>query len=435
VTIHDYMGDGLPYVVVAPAKDVAEPYTSGEWVYRPFYIVSSDGANSFSHGLPGADWWLNYHFGGTATPQLGPTPAPGDDFGPAPYDPWLSGQYGSGYESQGYERFLVDVYGDNLVEGTETITLTADSGDTYRVSPWDTATVKLFDATPPEDSTVSIEAVDPTAMEGSQASGAYRISRTGDLSNSLAVNLSFSGTAINGIDTSYLNPTVVIPAGSDHIVVPVTAISDGVPEWTENLVVHVEDGLYVHEEESAEITIEDAERSQAWIRDLTFSGAGYRSVVRDNIEDLPVPKRYSPPHWLDQDGNGRVDDKGDQMVPALYVWDNYVTVSIAIAFRDPNAYAGRNVMVEGDGPNGLTFQAQAVVNGNRLTANGIRSNNKLPNKVDYYDGFEIKWKISADGGNTWLPAGVSKVRLYVTFAAPQLTACLRNRRGARQQER
>lgn len=78
---------------------------------------------------------------------------------------------------------------------------------------------------------VSITATGDTAGEGC-LNGSILITRGGDLTSSLVVNLSFSGTATNGADYTLTN-SVTFGTGQSTISLNVPAIADGISEGTE----------------------------------------------------------------------------------------------------------------------------------------------------------------------------------------------------------
>jgi kumamolisin len=74
--------------------------------------------------------------------------------------------------------------------------------------------------------TVSIAATQPSAMVFGPTPGQFTVTRTGDTSNSLAVNYSIAGSAVAGTDYIPLSGTVTIPAGQTSAGVAVIPISD-----------------------------------------------------------------------------------------------------------------------------------------------------------------------------------------------------------------
>jgi hypothetical protein len=89
---------------------------------------------------------------------------------------------------------------------------------------------------------VTVSASDATAKEGSGDTGRFLINRTGATTNSLAVTVSFSGTAANGSDYTTLATTQTIPAGAGSLQVVVTPLNDTLAEGDETVVMAIEPG-------------------------------------------------------------------------------------------------------------------------------------------------------------------------------------------------
>lgn len=131
---------------------------------------------------------------------------------------------------------------DSIGELPESVVLTLSSSQNYQLSS--NAQLQQSILTIDDDETlVTIQALDSTASESSSADiGLFRISRTGDLSQSLTVSLSRGGTAkfrkdyqllVNGSATKA--KTVVIPAGSPFVDVTVIANDDSLSESLETV--------------------------------------------------------------------------------------------------------------------------------------------------------------------------------------------------------
>ena len=83
---------------------------------------------------------------------------------------------------------------------------------------------------------VGIVAVDSTASEPGDDTGAIKIYRIGDLTQPLTVNYTISGTAINGVDYRQIPQSVTIPAGKDSVIIEIVPIDDQIVEPTETVV-------------------------------------------------------------------------------------------------------------------------------------------------------------------------------------------------------
>ncbi len=90
--------------------------------------------------------------------------------------------------------------------------------------------------------TISIVASDASAGEAAGESGAFTLNRTGSLAGDVLVNLTLGGSAVAGTDYQTIAGPIVIPAGSNAVVVPVLPLNDSGPEGTESVVATVVGG-------------------------------------------------------------------------------------------------------------------------------------------------------------------------------------------------
>lgn len=87
---------------------------------------------------------------------------------------------------------------------------------------------------------VSIAATDAAASEANVSNtGLFTVTRTGNLTDSLTVQLGTSGTATNGVDYSTIGTTVVIPALASTATVGLTAIADSLAEGDETAILSI----------------------------------------------------------------------------------------------------------------------------------------------------------------------------------------------------
>lgn len=94
-------------------------------------------------------------------------------------------------------------------------------------------------------SVVSVtSSVDPTATEstGPVDSATFTVSRTGDVSNTISVFFTLSGTGVNGTDYQTITQPVSIPAFQTSAVVTVTPIDDTLVEGTETVILTLNAG-------------------------------------------------------------------------------------------------------------------------------------------------------------------------------------------------
>ena len=90
----------------------------------------------------------------------------------------------------------------------------------------DAGAVHVYDLDAVVVPTVTIEATDANAAEENADPGSFTVSRTGDMSSSLDVFYSVSGSATPDVDYTALPTTVTIPAGSSSAPIQVTPIDD-----------------------------------------------------------------------------------------------------------------------------------------------------------------------------------------------------------------
>src|SRR5262249_22899117 len=112
---------------------------------------------------------------------------------------------------------------------------------------------------------VSILATGPIADEFGPVDGEFRISRTGTTTAALTVQFTVDGTATEGDDYATLPRSVVIPAGSSSVSLPVTVLDDNLVEWFETVAVTLSPGPDYQVDlghETAVVLIDDDEHPQ-----------------------------------------------------------------------------------------------------------------------------------------------------------------------------
>jgi hypothetical protein len=126
---------------------------------------------------------------------------------------------------------------DALTEGAETVNLALSANAAYTVGSPRSATVNIFDNSPPPAlPMVTIAANSPDASEAGPTNGQFTVTRTGATTSALTVNYAISGTATNGTDYSTLSGRVTIAAGSATATVTVTPLVDALTEGTETVI-------------------------------------------------------------------------------------------------------------------------------------------------------------------------------------------------------
>ena len=115
-------------------------------------------------------------------------------------------------------------------------------------------------AAPPE---ISVAASDASAAETTAGTtpnpGRFTLSRTGDLSDSLTVNIGMAGTATNGADYNTVASSVIFPIGAASVDVALSIIDDQLVEGTETAILNIlsGNGYRVSNAASATVSIQD----------------------------------------------------------------------------------------------------------------------------------------------------------------------------------
>jgi hypothetical protein len=127
---------------------------------------------------------------------------------------------------------------DGLDENEETVNLTLKTNNKYNLATEQSATVNLLDREPIQ-TIITIEASDVTSAEtlAGEAidSAQFTLTRTGNTVDSLTVNYSIAGTAVNGQDYDNLTGNVTFAAGSSTAVIDINIIDDLVYEGNETI--------------------------------------------------------------------------------------------------------------------------------------------------------------------------------------------------------
>jgi len=100
-----------------------------------------------------------------------------------------------------------------------------------------TITIADNDQPPPGEPVLTLSEFVPDASETGPVKGVIRFHRTGDTSQPIQVNWTFSGTAANGSDFEELPTTSPFPAGLAEADLTITPIDDSVVEGDETVIV------------------------------------------------------------------------------------------------------------------------------------------------------------------------------------------------------
>ena len=150
------------------------------------------------------------------------------------------------------------------------------------------------------------------------------------------------------------------------------------------------------------------------LKAVSYSGPKYRAVRRDD-----GTANYGAPHWEDRSTppDGDALDQGDRKFPVSYTRSTEVKVSARWEVNPPANF--QNCLIRGKGRDGMNVpQTPATLKGNVLSIPAVTLTRPLPATIRFYNEFTIRWEASLNGGKTWVPAGNSGNRMYVTLADP-----------------
>ena len=195
--------------------------------------------------------------------------------------------YGDGAGAQGLtlgagNTFQLDNNYPNPGTYTVTVTVTDDDGD----SGTDTVTVTV--TTLP---VVTITASDPDAAEAGLDPGEFTLTRTGDTTDALSVNLTFAGSTLNGVDYQTITSPVDIPAGQSSVTIAVVPIDDTEVEGLQEVdaIVAAGTGYVAGTPSTATVTIADDDVPELTITasDADAAEAGVRrALLVHGVDDI-----------------------------------------------------------------------------------------------------------------------------------------------------
>lgn len=129
---------------------------------------------------------------------------------------------------------------DGIIEGTEILHIELLADAAYWLGkPF--AEVFILDEEAPDLNLVSVQTLTASALESDGTVTAFRISRTGDLTLPLVVDVVFEGSAVPGIDYETIPGEIMIPAGEATVDVAVNLIDNEVPEPSRTLTLRLVD--------------------------------------------------------------------------------------------------------------------------------------------------------------------------------------------------
>ena len=128
---------------------------------------------------------------------------------------------------------------DSTVEANETVIVTLSANAAYVIGSPNAATVTIMDD---DTNIVNIVATTPNASETGPTAGKFTVTRTGNYTGAITVNLTIGGTATNTTDYATLASTVTIPANQTSAVLTITPVNDSLIEGAEQVVVSISTG-------------------------------------------------------------------------------------------------------------------------------------------------------------------------------------------------
>jgi hypothetical protein len=224
---------------------------------------------------------------------------------------------------------------DALVEGDETVTVALTTNTGYTLGSPASATVTIADNDQP---TVAISALSDAAEGVTPVPGHFNLTRTGSMAAPLAVKITMSGTASDGVDytRSFAGTTATIPTGSGSLDLVITPLNDALVEGDESVIATLGAGTYVVPSDggSATLTIADDEKPTLSINATTAvaSEAGLKSgvltVTRSAVTSSPLTVTYAV-HGSATPGLDYVALPGSVTIPS-----NAASATIAVTPRD-----------------------------------------------------------------------------------------------------
>jgi len=157
----------------------------------------------------------------------------------------------------------IPITDDSTLESTENLTITLTVPVGLKLGSASTHALTITDNDSPA---VSIVANDASASESGDA-GQFTLTRTGDTTNALSVNLTRTGLATSGTDYTAIATTQTILAGQSSLLVNVSPLQDTTNEGSETVILTVTSGsgYIVGTPNAATVTIADDDRSTVTI--------------------------------------------------------------------------------------------------------------------------------------------------------------------------
>lgn len=213
----------------------------------------------------------------------------------------------------------------------------------------------------PELPQVTVTASDASASEGAGNAGAFTVTRSGDRSKPLVVNLAVGGTATAGSDYRALGTTVTFPAGSGTYILAVPPIDDSLVERTETvtLAVAAGEGYTVGSTTAATVSIADNDATPGTT--LQWTTVAPTSVGRsEGMGAVVNDKLYLFGGYVDR--TFKPTSRGDVYDPATNTWRQIASLPFGVSHMG-NTVIGDSIYFAGGYPatsTGQTFSTSAV---------------------------------------------------------------------------
>ena len=197
----------------------------------------------------------------------------------------------------------------------------------YTVSSWNVDDIKIYGDTLP---VITVAATDADAAEtllGTTPNpGQYTLTRTGDVTGSLTVNVALTGTATNGTDYTTIPNTVTFAAGSSTALVNLNVTDDTLVEAAETAILTVTSGTGYTVGTSASATVNIADNDLPIIIDL--------SANQTVIEGITSPQNVTYTVTLSGDSTETVTVQYATVNNTAIAGSDYTTTSGTLTF-DP----------------------------------------------------------------------------------------------------
>jgi gliding motility-associated-like protein len=230
----------------------------------------------------------------------------------------------------------VDVIDDNIVEtGGETVIVTLTSTDSaITVGAEDNATVIIADN---DVSQVAVGIIASTQASEPGNDGLFTFTLSNVSSTDTEISFTIAGTAIEGVDYDTIGTSVIIPANTMSITIPVVVIDDSIFELTETVIINIigtDTAVTISTNNTATVTIGDDDASEVSIVATTQasepSTIGLFTLSVNNAVSIDTEVSYSI--------SGTATNGGDYstLTGTVTIPANTLSIAIPIEVIDDN---------------------------------------------------------------------------------------------------